>query len=48
MSSDTKWVIATIWVLATLLAGLFAGLLPGGFQGVSEGFQGVHARLDDL
>ena len=41
MSSDTKWEIATVWVVATLLAGLFAAQL-------SAGFQGVNTRLDDL
>ena len=37
MSSDTKWVIATVLIVATL----FAGLLPAQFQG-------VNTRLDDL
>ena len=41
MSSDTKWVIATVLIVATLFAGLFAGLL-------SAQFQGVNTRLDDL
>ena len=37
MSSDAKWVIATVLIVATLFAGL-----------LSAQFQGVNTRLDDL